>query len=55
MRVLHAAAKADGRGCSATGDRSTEGPDDPDGGSGYHGWADKLADRVAAAQSTPLL
>jgi lysophospholipase L1-like esterase len=39
----------------AIGDSSTEGLDDPDGRGGYRGWADRLADRVAAAQSTPLL
>ena len=40
----------------AIGDSSTEGLDDPDGQGGYHGWANRLAARVAAAQSpTPLL
>ncbi len=39
----------------AIGDSSTEGLDDPDGRGGYHGWADRLAARVAAAQSAPLL
>jgi len=39
----------------AIGDSSTEGLDDPDGQGGYRGWADRLAARVAAAQSTPLL
>ena len=39
----------------AIGDSSTEGLDDPDGQGGYHGWANRLAARVAAAQSAPLL
>jgi lysophospholipase L1-like esterase len=39
----------------AIGDSSTEGLDDPDGRGGYRGWANRLAARVAAAQSTPLL
>jgi lysophospholipase L1-like esterase len=39
----------------ALGDSSTEGLDDPDGRGGYHGWANRLAARVAAAQSSPLL
>lgn len=39
----------------AIGDSSTEGLDDPDGQGGYHGWANRLAARVAAAQDTPLL
>src|SRR3954471_22961651 len=40
----------------AIGDSSTEGLDDPDGKGGYHGWANRLAAHVAAAQSpTPLL
>ena len=39
----------------AIGDSSTEGLDDPDGRGGYHGWASRLAARVAAAQSSPLL
>jgi lysophospholipase L1-like esterase len=39
----------------AIGDSSTEGLDDPDGRGGYHGWANRLAARVASAQSTPLL
>jgi lysophospholipase L1-like esterase len=34
----------------ALGDSSTEGLDDPDGRGGYRGWADRLAERVAAAQ-----
>lgn len=39
----------------AIGDSSTEGLDDPDGRGGYHGWANRLAARVASAQSSPLL
>ena len=39
----------------AIGDSSTEGLDDPDGRGGYHGWANRLAAHVAAAQSSPLL
>jgi lysophospholipase L1-like esterase len=39
----------------AIGDSSTEGLDDPDGHGGYRGWANRLADHVAASQSTPLL
>ena len=39
----------------AIGDSSTEGLDDPDGKGGYRGWANRLAARVAAAQSSPLL
>src|SRR3954468_22071038 len=39
----------------AIGDSSTEGLDDPDGRGGYRGWANRLAARIAAAQSTPLL
>jgi lysophospholipase L1-like esterase len=40
----------------AIGDSSTEGLDDPDGRGGYHGWANRLAARVAAAQApAPLL
>jgi lysophospholipase L1-like esterase len=39
----------------AIGDSSAEGLDDPDGKGGYRGWANRLAARVAAAQSTPLL
>jgi lysophospholipase L1-like esterase len=34
----------------AIGDSSTEGIDDPDGRGGYRGWADRLAERLAAAQ-----
>ena len=33
----------------ALGDSSTEGLDDPDGRGGYRGWADRLAEHVAAA------
>src|SRR4051812_49227486 len=39
----------------AIGDSSTEGLDDPDGNGGYRGWANRLAARIAAAQSSPLL
>lgn len=39
----------------AIGDSSTEGLDDPDGRGGYCGWANRVAERVAAAQTTPLL
>jgi lysophospholipase L1-like esterase len=39
----------------AIGDSSTEGLDDPDGHGGYRGWANRLAEHVAAAQTTPLL
>ena len=39
----------------AIGDSSTEGLDDPDGRGGYHGWANRLAAQVAAAQPSPLL
>lgn len=39
----------------AIGDSSTEGLDDPDGRGGYRGWANRLAEHVAAAQSAPLL
>jgi lysophospholipase L1-like esterase len=39
----------------AIGDSSTEGLDDPDGRGGYRGWANRLAARVASAQSSPLL
>jgi lysophospholipase L1-like esterase len=34
----------------AIGDSSTEGLDDPDGRGGYRGWANRLAEQVAAAQ-----
>ena len=33
----------------ALGDSSTEGLDDPDGAGGYRGWADRLAEQLAAA------
>lgn len=39
----------------AIGDSSTEGLDDPDGRGGYHGWANRLAARIAASQPSPLL
>jgi len=39
----------------AIGDSSTEGLDDPDGLGGYRGWANRLAERIAASQSSPLL
>jgi lysophospholipase L1-like esterase len=32
----------------ALGDSSTEGLDDPDGAGGYRGWADRLAEHIAA-------
>jgi lysophospholipase L1-like esterase len=32
----------------AVGDSSTEGLDDPDGAGGYRGWADRLAEHIAA-------
>lgn len=38
----------------AIGDSSTEGLDDPDGRGGFHGWANRLADRVAAIQGSLL-
>ncbi len=38
----------------ALGDSSTEGLDDPDGNGGYRGWADRLAERLAAAQGSVL-
>lgn len=34
----------------AIGDSSTEGLDDPDGRGGYRGWANRLAERIAALQ-----
>ena len=34
----------------AIGDSSTEGLDDPDGRGGFHGWANRLAERVARVQ-----
>lgn len=38
----------------AIGDSSTEGLDDPDGRGGYRGWANRLAERVAAANPAAL-
>ncbi len=38
----------------ALGDSSTEGMDDPDGRGGYRGWANRLAERVAASQGSLL-
>lgn len=38
----------------AIGDSSTEGLDDPDGRGGYRGWANRLAEHVAAAQGSLL-
>ena len=38
----------------AIGDSTVEGLDDPDGKGGYRGWADRLADRIAAAQGSVL-
>ncbi len=38
----------------AIGDSSTEGLEDPDGHGGYRGWADRLAQHLADAQSEPL-
>ena len=38
----------------AIGDSSTEGLDDPDGRGGYRGWANRLAERVAATQGSLL-
>jgi lysophospholipase L1-like esterase len=34
----------------AIGDSSTEGLEDPDGAGGYRGWANRLAERIAALQ-----
>lgn len=34
----------------ALGDSTAEGLDDPDGRGGYRGWADRLAERIAAGQ-----
>lgn len=39
----------------ALGDSSTEGIDDPDGAGGYRGWAQRLAEHIAAGQDAPLL
>jgi lysophospholipase L1-like esterase len=36
----------------ALGDSTTEGLDDPDGAGGYRGWANRLAERVAAQQGS---
>jgi lysophospholipase L1-like esterase len=36
----------------ALGDSSTEGLDDPDGEGGYRGWANRLAERIAAHQGS---
>jgi lysophospholipase L1-like esterase len=36
----------------ALGDSSTEGLDDPDGQGGYRGWANRLAERIAATQGS---
>jgi lysophospholipase L1-like esterase len=38
----------------AIGDSTVEGLDDPDGRGGYRGWADRLADRLAAVQGSVL-
>ena len=38
----------------AIGDSSTEGLDDPDGGGGYRGWANRLAERIAEVQGSLL-
>lgn len=38
----------------AIGDSTVEGLDDPDGRWGYRGWADRLADRLAAEQGSVL-
>jgi lysophospholipase L1-like esterase len=38
----------------AIGDSTVEGLDDPDGAGGYRGWADRLADRLAALQGIVL-
>ena len=38
----------------AIGDSTVEGLDDPDGHGGYRGWADRLADHIAAIQGTVL-
>lgn len=35
----------------AVGDSTTEGLDDPDGQGGYRGWADRLAEKIAALQT----
>jgi lysophospholipase L1-like esterase len=38
----------------AIGDSTVEGLDDPDGHGGYRGWANRLAERIAAAQGSLL-
>ncbi|MCE9581556.1 MAG: SGNH/GDSL hydrolase family protein [Planctomycetes bacterium] len=38
----------------AIGDSSTEGLEDPDGAGGYRGWANRLAERLAAVQGSLL-
>ncbi len=38
----------------AIGDSSTEGIDDPDGGGGYRGWSQRLAERIDAGQDQEL-
>lgn len=38
----------------AIGDSSTEGLDDPDGQGGFRGWANRLAERIAAVQGSLL-
>ncbi len=38
----------------AIGDSSTEGLDDPDGRGGFHGWANRLAERIAVIQGSLL-
>jgi len=38
----------------AIGDSTTEGLDDPDGQGGYRGWANRLAERIAAEQGSLL-
>lgn len=38
----------------AIGDSTTEGLDDPDGGGGYRGWANRLAERLAREQGSVL-
>jgi len=38
----------------AIGDSTVEGLDDPDGHGGYHGWANRLAGRIANAQGSVL-
>jgi lysophospholipase L1-like esterase len=38
----------------AIGDSTSEGLDDPDGRGGYHGWANRLAERIASQQGSLL-